>query len=138
MSNKIPTPTSAICGQSKFKTNMQLRGNPRADLQKHLESCEAVVVKLDADFIKKVRGAIVVVWQQIGSDVDASMEGEKISAVKKNKICVESCIDAQRIESFLDMSVTDTDHAVQYLTAAFSRLDYEKTFNYLCKNIQLY
>ena len=51
-------------------------------------------MKLDQEFIKKVKPAIINTWQQIGSDLEAccAEEGEALN----NDEAIECCIDADR------------------------------------------
>jgi len=141
--NKRPFCTCIFC-DTEFKRSGEVR--------KHLTECKkAPAVKLDKDFIEKVKSPIYSAWCQIASDIEATFEKE--SDTLRNKIAIETSIDADRIEMFshpyapsksrIPTSArtnlySEDEIAVQYLNLAFHLYPYNKVYSHLCKNIQLY
>lgn len=88
-------------------------------------------MKLDQEFIKKVKPAIINTWQQIGSDLEAccAEEGEALN----NDEAIECCIDADRLK----MYGGDGDVTINIIREAVKEHNYGKVLTFLVRNINL-
>ena len=88
-------------------------------------------MKLDQDFIKKVKPAILNTWQQVGSDFEAACaeEGEALY----NEEAIECCINADRLE----MYGGDGDVASNIIREAIKEHNYGEVISFLVRNINL-
>lgn len=82
-------------------------------------------MKLDKEFLEKVENPIYRVWDQIGHDI---LELEDVD----NEECVETVIDASRLETFGHKEAQDL------ISEAIKEHGYIKVLEFLTENIKLY
>lgn len=81
-------------------------------------------MQLDQEFLKKVKPAIVQVWNYIQADIEESCT---------NAEAMELCLDANRISTF----VTGGKEIDALIEQASKEHGYAKVDKFLCKHIQL-
>lgn len=86
-------------------------------------------MKLDEEFLKKIRFPIDQTWQAIGSDVIQCCD--ESGSPCTNGDAIESCIDADRLASFA------SKEANELIKSVIEEHGYTKVFKFLTKNIRL-
>jgi hypothetical protein len=87
---------------------------------------EDEMIKLDGEFLKKVRGPMQQVWQAIAPDVD-ECDG--------NDEAIEMVLDANRLSMFLGAPGKEVE---ELIAQAEKDNGFEAVDEFLCSNVHLY
>lgn len=83
-------------------------------------------MELNAGTLERLMPSILLVWNSIGSDVEALYENK----MPPNEEAIEMCIDASRLEEFANDSQAD-----DIIVSLCKQHGYDKVLSFLSKNI---